>query len=638
VSTPFIGELDQYLFNRGTHYRLYEKLGAHPCEHEGSAGTHFAVWAPNAKSVSVVGDFNEWDEQAHPLSMVGLSGIWEGFVPGVETGARYKYVIHSNYDDYRVEKADPVGFATELRPLSASKVFELEGYTWGDDAWLNARDRAHAVDAPLSIYEVHLGSWMRASTAEDHFLSYRELAPRLAAYVEEQGFTHVELLPIAEHPLDASWGYQTLGPFAPTSRFGSPHDFMHFVDTLHQAGIGVILDWVPAHFPRDNHGLAYFDGTHLYEHADPREGQHRDWGTLIYNFGRYEVSNYLIANALFWLDKYHLDGLRVDAVASMIYRNYSREEGEWIPNVHGGNENLEALEFLRHLNVKVYEQHPDVMMIAEESTSWPAVSRPTHLGGLGFGYKWDMGWMHDSLRYMSKEPVHRKWHHNDLTFRMLYAWNENFVLPLSHDEVVHGKGSLLHKMPGDFWQQFANLRLLFGHMYAQPGKKLIFMGGELAQRNEWYHATSLDWDLLQHAPHQGIQAWVRDLNHLYRQQPALHRGDTHPGGFDWVDCRDWEHCVVSLLRTQPDKAGSPRFEDCVLAVFNFTPVVRQAYRVGVPRGGRFKERLNSDAAVYGGSGVGNGGAVEAEPTPWHDRPFSLTLTLPPLGVLFLQPG
>ncbi len=637
MSTPFIGELDRYLFNRGTHYRLYEKLGAHPCEQDGVAGTHFAVWAPNASQVSVIGDFNDWDEESLPLSPVGQSGIWAGFAPEVGTGALYKYAIHSAHGDYRVEKADPVGFAAEIRPLSASKVFELGGYAWGDDEWLAHRQSAHGLDAPIAIYEVHLGSWMRAPEEGNRFLTYREAADRLAAYVTEQGFTHVELLPVAEHPLDASWGYQTLGPFAPTSRFGTPHDFMYFVDTLHRAGIGVILDWVPAHFPRDGHGLAFFDGTHLYEHADPREGEHRDWGTLIYNFGRYEVSNYLIANALFWLDKYHLDGLRVDAVASMIYRDYSREDGDWIPNQYGGNENLEALEFLRHLNAKVYEEHPDVVMIAEESTAWPQVSRPTYLGGLGFGYKWDMGWMHDSLRYFSKDPIHRRYHHNDLTFRGLYAWHENFVLPLSHDEVVHGKGSLLHKMPGDDWQKFANLRLLFGHMYAQPAKKLLFMGGEFGQRNEWYFAESLDWHLLEHDSHRGVLAWVRDLNRAYRELPALHTGDANPAGFSWVDCNDSEHSVISLLRTRPDVPAPARYEDCVLVAFNFTPVPRPGYRLGVPRGGRFIERLNSDASAYGGSGVGNGGGVTAEPTPWHGRDFSISLTLPPLGVLFLAP-
>jgi len=635
VTTPFFGELDQYLFNRGTHYRLWEKLGAHPCEHEGRQGTHFAVWAPNAERVSVLGDFNRWDESAHRLETVGQTGVWEGFVPAVGAGAIYKYMIHSRHGGYRAEKADPVGFAAEVRPRTASRVVDLDAYRWQDDAWMASRGERHRLDAPISIYEVHLGSFMRVPEEDGRFLTYRELAPRLARYVSELGFTHVELLPVAEHPLDGSWGYQTLGLYAPTSRFGPPEDFMYFVDTLHQAGIGVILDWVPAHFPRDAHGLSFFDGTHLYEHADPREGEHRDWGTLIYNYGRYEVSNYLIANALFWLERYHADGLRVDAVASMIYRDYSREPGQWIPNRYGGNENLEALEFLRHLNAKVYEEHPDVITVAEESTAWPQVSRPTHLGGLGFGFKWDMGWMHDTLRYFARDPIHRKYHHNDLTFRLLYAWQESYVLPLSHDEVVHGKGSLLGKMPGDDWQRFANLRLLLGHQYAQPAKKLLFMGGEFGQRAEWNFDASLDWHLLEHAPHQGVRRWVQDLNTLYRSAPALHAGDADQQGFRWVDCSDWEQSILSWLRLVPGDAAGERAP--VVVVFNLTPVVRHEYRLGVPRAGRWVERLNSDAACYGGSDVGNLGGVETEPIPFHGFEQSLRLTLPPLGVLFLQP-
>jgi 1,4-alpha-glucan branching enzyme len=627
LSTATLTDFDIHLWNEGSHFRAYEKLGAHPDERGGVPGTRFAVWAPDAGRVSVVGDFNGWQPGANPLHPVGSSGIWEGFVPGVGPGALYKYEITSRHGGYRVDKADPYGFAAETRPLTASKVWDLSGYDWGDADWMASRRHANALSAPISIYEVHLGSWRRVPEEGNRWLSYRELAHQLADYAHDMGYTHVELLPVSEHPLDASWGYQTVGYFAPTSRFGTPHDFMYLVDHLHRRGIGVILDWVPAHFPRDAHGLGYFDGTHLYEHADPRQGVHQDWGTFIFNFGRNEVVNFLISNALFWLDKYHIDGLRVDAVASMLYLDYSRKEGEWTPNRYGGRENIEAIQFLRRLNEEVYRRFPDVQTFAEESTAWPMVSRPTYVGGLGFGLKWDMGWMHDTLKYMALEPIHRKYHHNNLTFRMLYAFGENFVLPLSHDEVVHGKGSLLGKMPGDDWQKFANLRLLFGYMYAQPGKKLLFMGGEFGQWREWDHDTSIDWHLLDHPPHRGLQRWVRDLNTAYRGEPALHEYDCEPRGFEWIDANDSEASVISLLR----KGRSP--DDDVLVVCNFTPVTRYNYKVGVPRGGRWDEILNSDAPLYGGSGQGNFGGVTAAPVAHHGRPYLLTITVPPLGMV-----
>jgi 1,4-alpha-glucan branching enzyme len=632
VSTAELTEFDVHLWSEGSHYRAYEKLGAHITERDGVEGTQFAVWAPNARWVSVVGDFNSWEPGKHPLKPVGSSGIWETFVPRIGAGTLYKYAIFSKYGNYWVEKADPYAFATELRPRTASKVWELSGYEWGDQEWMSRRHTAHTLDAPIAIYEVHLASWRRKPEDWNRWLNYREAAEQLADYCHDLGYTHVELLPITEHPFDGSWGYQTVGYYAPTSRFGTPQDFMNFVDTLHRRSIGVILDWVPAHFPRDEHGLGYFDGTHLYEHADPRLGQHTDWGTFIYNYGRTEVSNFLISNALFWLDKYHIDGLRVDAVASMLYLDYSRKPGEWVPNRYGGRENIEAINFLRRLNEQVYGEYPDVVTFAEESTAWPGVSRPGYLGGLGFGYKWDMGWMHDTLDYLSHDPVHRKYHHDRLTFRMLYAFTENYVLPLSHDEVVHGKGALLSKMPGDDWQKFANLRLLYGWQYAQPGKKLLFMGGEIGQWQEWHHDSSLDWHLLQWEPHQGIQRWVRDLNTSYRGNLALHQYDCDPAGFEWVDCCDWQTSVVSLIR----KGRNP--EDMVLAVFNFTPVPRHEYRVGVPRSGRWDEVLNSDAPIYGGSGQGNYGGVDAEAAPHHGREFSLSLTVPPLGVVMFRPS
>jgi 1,4-alpha-glucan branching enzyme len=630
--TPFhLTDFDIHLFSEGTHYRTYEKLGAHLVELGGRRGTNFAVWAPNARQVSVIGDFNGWNDASNRMTPRGSSGIWECFVPEIGCGANYKYKVFSQNNGYVVEKADPYAFMAELRPRTASRVWDLGGYQWSDGEWMGRRSRANGLAAPVSIYEVHLGSWRRVPAQGDRWLTYRELAPQLAAYVHHMGFTHVELLPVSEHPFDGSWGYQPAGYYAPTSRFGTPQDFMFLVDTLHQHGIGVILDWVPGHFPRDLHGLGYFDGTHLYEHSDPRKGLHQDWGTFIFNYGRREVSNFLISNALFWFDKYHIDGLRVDAVASMIYLDYSRNHGEWVPNQFGGRENLEALDFLRRFNEQVYAEYPDAMTIAEESTAWPMVSRPTYVGGLGFGLKWDMGWMHDTLRYMSKDPVHRKFQHNDLTFRMLYAFTENFTLPLSHDEVVHGKAALLSKMPGDFWQKFANLRALFGYMFAQAGKKLLFMGGEFGQWDEWNYDKSLDWHLLEWPEHRGLQRWIRDLNTLYRGEPAWHQLDCDPAGFEWVDCNDADNSTISLLRKGKDP------NDVLLFVTNFTPVPREGYRVGVPRGGYWRELLNSDAPLYGGSGIGNSGGVMAEPIAWHSRNHSLKLSLPPLASLVFKP-
>jgi 1,4-alpha-glucan branching enzyme len=629
-TSPFLTDYDLFLLGEGNHYRIYEKLGAHVGQRNGTAGTHFAVWAPNARQVSVIGDFNGWRRNRHPLQSRESSGVWEGFIPDVGPGALYKYAIVSRYGNYRVDKADPCGFAAEIRPHTASKVWDLSDYTWGDSHWLSERGRRHALGAPISIYEMHLGSWKRVPEEGNRWLSYRELAPQLADYVQQMGYAHVEFLPVMEHPFDGSWGYETVGYFAPTSRFGTPADFMYLVDTLHQHGIGVILDWVPAHFPRDEHGLAFFDGTHLYEHSDPRKGEHRDWGTFIFNYGRHEVGNFLIASALFWLDKYHVDGLRVDAVASMLYLDYARKPGEWIPNEFGGRENLDAVAFVRRLNEQVYEEFPDAFTIAEESTSWPMVSRPTYLGGLGFGFKWDMGWMHDMLAYLRLDPVYRKYHHNQLTFRMLYAFSENFVLPLSHDEVVYGKRSLLAKMPGDDWQKFASLRLLLGTMFAQPGNKLLFMGGDFGQWREWNHDASLDWHLLEHPHHSGLQRWVRDLNHFYRGESALHQLDCDPAGFEWVDCDNAEQSAIGFLRK--GKAA----DDLLLVACNFTPVPRHNYRIGVPRGGRWDELLNSDAPVYGGSGQGNLGGIVAEPMAWHGRPHLLNVTLPPLGIVIFK--
>lgn len=624
-----LSDQDLYLFNEGTHMRLFEKLGAHPASANGREGTMFAVWAPNADHVSVIGDFNGWHAGAHPLAPRASSGIWEGFIPGVGSGAVYKYHIASRWNGFQVDKADPYAFRTEAPPRTGS-IVAAPRHHWQDGEWMASRGQRQAVDQPMAIYEVHLGSWERAPEDPSRLLTYREIAPRLAAYAREMGYTHVELLPVMEHPFYASWGYQTTGYFAPTSRYGAPEDFMAFVDILHQHEIGVLLDWVPSHFPSDEHGLAFFDGTHLYEHADPRQGYHPDWGSLIFNYGRNEVRGFLLSNAIFWLQQYHADGLRVDAVASMLYLDYSRTSGEWVPNRFGGRENLDAIEFLRQMNSAVYGVEPSVQTIAEESTSWAMVSRPTYVGGLGFGFKWDMGWMHDILRYMALDPVHRKYHHTDLTFRMLYAFAENFVLPLSHDEVVHGKGSLLGKMSGDDWQRFANLRLLFAHQYTQPGKKLLFMGQDIAQRSEWQHDHSLDWHLLAYAPHAGVQRWVRDLNAAYRREPSLHQLDCDPHGFEWIDCNDSDQSTISYLRR------GRRADEAVLVVLNFTPVPRHEYAVGVPWSGHWHEILNSDAEEYGGSGQGNFGGVDAAPIACHGRPARLRVTLPPLGAVLFR--
>ncbi len=620
---------DLYLFNEGSHFRLYDKLGAHVIDHNGLGGTYFAVWAPNAAQVFVMGDFNGWNKSSHPLQPKGNSGIWERFFPGIGKGTLYKYHIVSRFDDYRVDKADPFSIFNEIPPKTASIVWNLD-YQWGDQEWMASRRQRNALDKPMAIYEMHVGSWRRVAEESNRSLSYRALAPQLADYLERLGYTHVEFLPVMDHPFFGSWGYQITGYFAPSGNYGTPQDFMYLIDTLHQRGIGVILDWVPSHFPADEHGLAFFDGTHLYEHADPRQGYHPEWKSYIFNYGRKEIQSFLISNALFWLRYYHIDGLRVDAVASMLYLDYARKQGEWIPNQYGGRENIEAIGFLRRLNEEVYRNHPDVQTIAEESTSWPMVSRPNYVGGLGFGLKWDMGWMHDTLEYMSQDPIYRRYHHNRLTFRMIYAFHENFVLPLSHDEVVYGKRSLLGKMPGDDWQKFANLRALFGYMYAQPGKKLLFMGGEFGQWREWVHDGSLDWDLLGYPLHAGLQRWVQDLNRLYRSEPALHEMDCDPAGFEWIDCDDADSSTVTLIRK--GKSTST----IILTICNFTPVPRYSYRVGSPRGGFWQEILNSDAGEYGGSNMGNLGGVETVPVPLHGRPYSLTITLPPLSVSFFK--
>jgi 1,4-alpha-glucan branching enzyme len=629
LSVSPISEEDLHLFNEGTHFRLYEKLGAHLATEEDVEGAWFAVWAPDAQQVSVIGDWNLWDKRAHLMAVRGSSGIWEAFIPGVKRGMRYKYHVVSRYNGYRVDKADPFAFYAETPPLRASIVWDLD-YSWQDAGWMASRQDRQSPSAPQSTYELHLGSWRRVTEEGNRSLTYREAAPLLAEHVQRLGFTHVELMPIMEHPFYGSWGYQSTGYFAPTSRHGTPQDCMFLIDYLHQQGIGVILDWVPSHFPSDEHALAFFDGTHLYEHSDPRRGFHPDWASCIFNYGRNEVRSFLISSAIFWLERYHGDGLRVDAVASMLYLDYSRKAGEWIPNLHGGRENLEAISFLRTLNDAVDEAAPTAVDIAEESTSWPLVSRPTYLGGLGFDYKWDMGWMHDTLSYLAFDPIHRRFHHNDITFRMVYAFSESFVLPLSHDEVVHGKGSLVNKMPGDVWQKLANLRLLYGYMWSQPGKKLLFMGGELAQWREWNHDSSLDWHLLEDERHAGISRWLGDLNRLYQTEPALHELDCDPQGFEWIDGSDSEHSVIAYLR----KGKSPG--EPVAMVFNFTPLPRFGYRIGVPGRGFWREILNSDAADYGGSGEGNMGGVEAEAVPTHGRAWSVALTLPPLGVLFLQ--
>ena len=627
---PVLSDFDLQLLGEGNHQQSYEKLGAHLMTVDGVAGVHFAVWAPNAKRVSVVGDFNRWDGRRHPMRVLGGLGIWELFIPGLAQGTLYKFEIKGSFDQVFV-KADPHAYAAELRPKTASVVWDVDRYHWGDQEWMEQRAQTSYLREPVSIYEVHLGSWMRVSDEGDRFLNYRELAHQLVDYVKKMGYTHIELLPVMEHPLDASWGYQVIGYFAPSSRFGTPDDFQYFVDYCHQNDVGVILDWVPAHFPRDAHGLARFDGTALYEHADPRKGEHRDWGTLIFNYGRNEVRNFLTSSGLFWLDRYHIDGLRVDAVASMLYLDYSREPGEWVPNVYGGNENLEAIDFMKKFNELAHQNHPGAVTIAEESTAFTGVSRPTYLGGLGFTFKWNMGWMHDTLSYIEKGPVHRKYHHNNLTFGLIYAFTENFVLVVSHDEVVHGKRSLAAKMPGDQWQQMANLRAYLGFMFTHPGKKLLFMGNDIAQWSEWSEARSLDWHLLQWEPHQKLQRYVADLNRFYRSEPALYQVDHNPGGFEWIDFGDWERSVIVYLR----KAEDP--SDHLVVVCNFTPVPREGYRIGVPEHCFYAEVLNSDADIYWGSNVGNQGGFRSDPIPWQGQPCSLNLTLPPLAICVFKP-
>jgi 1,4-alpha-glucan branching enzyme len=629
-ATTLLTDDDVYLFNEGSHLELWRKLGAHLTEVDGVEGCHVAVWAPNAREVSVVGDHNGWDPASHPLRHRGVSGIWEGFVPGMVHGTAYKLrIVHQ--DGTAKDKADPYAAHTETPPHTASKVWDTS-YTWDDGEWMASRGERQRLDAPMAIYELHLGSWRHIVDEHgERSMNYREVAQPLADHVQALGFTHVELLPILEHPFYGSWGYQTTGFFAPTSRFGTPQDLKFMIDTLHQRGIGVILDWVPSHFPTDDFALGDFDGTHLYEHADPRQGFHPDWSSYIFNYGRKEVQSFLLSSAIHWLEEYHIDGLRVDAVASMLYLDYSREDGEWIPNQWGGNENVEAIGFLRRLNTEVYQRFPDVQTTAEESTAWPMVSRPTYIGGLGFGLKWDMGWMHDTLEVFQHEPIHRKYHHDQLTFRAVYGYSENYTLPLSHDEVVHGKGSMIGKMPGDHWQRFANLRALYAYQFTTPGKKLLFMGSEFGQWSEWAHERSLDWHLLDEDPQHGqLQRCVGDLARLYRQEPALHEGDCEPFGFEWVDCTDWESSVVSFVRRARDGRE-------VIVVANLTPVVRDNYRIGVPHGGRWREAFNSDAAEYGGSGIGNHGGVDAMPHPYHGRSHSVVLTLPPLAVEVLVP-
>ena len=624
-----LGDWDLHLLNEGRHHRLYNKLGAHLISVDGKPATFFAVWAPNAQQVSVIGDFNDWKPMANPLTPRAQSGVFEGVLPHVGKGTRYKFHIASRLHGYQVAKTDPFGIYHELAPDTASIVWDLD-YTWNDQNWMQTRKQHSARNAPISIYELHLGSFRRVPEEKDRWLSYRELAPLLADHVQRLGFTHVELMPVMEHPFYGSWGYQVTGYFAPTSRYGTPQDLMFLIDTLHQRGIGVILDWVPAHFPTDEHGLGYFDGTHLFEHADRRKGFHPDWKSSIFNYGRREVQSFLTSSAFFWLDRYHADGLRVDGVASMLYLDYSRPAGEWIPNEHGGRENLEAVRLLRHINTAIYKEYPDVQTYAEESTDWPGVSRPTYTGGLGFGYKWDLGFANDTLHYMHEDPVYRRYHHGKLTFRPMYAFNENFVLAISHDEVVHGKGSLYGKMPGDPWQKLANLRLLYAYLFGQPGKKLLFMGAELGQESEWNHDRSLDWHLLDQPDRQGLSLLLGDLNRLYRELPALHEADTESVGFKWVDFCDADQSVIAFER-RPCTAGEP-----VIVVCNFTPVVRHNYRIGVDKFGTYAELLNTDAPNYGGSGQGNLGRVEANPIGWNERPFSLTLTLPPLGAVYLQ--
>ena len=622
----WLGDIDLYLLGEGKHRRLFEKLGAHRLSHKGSDGVSFAVWAPAARSVRVVGDFNSWDGRAHPMRLLGDSGVWQTFIPGIEDGQNYKFEI-VNAEGHLTLKTDPFAFATEVPPDTASKIYS-SGYEFGDGDWMTQRAGADHYASPMSVYEVHLGSWRHDGGGAS--LNYREAGDQLARYCNEMGFTHVEFLPLAEHPFGGSWGYQVSHYFAPTSRFGTPDDFKYMIDTLHRAGIGVIVDWVPAHFPRDEFALARFDGTALYEHLDPRQGSHPDWGTLIFNYGRTEVRNFLISNALYWIEEFHIDGLRVDAVASMLYLDYSREEGDWVPNQFGGRENLDAIDFLKELNTVVHGEHPGVMMIAEESTAWPGVSRPIYVGGLGFGFKWNMGWMHDTLDYFKHDPIHRRFHHNQLTFSLMYAFSENFVLPLSHDEVVHGKGSLLNKMSGDPWRKFANLRSLFAYMWAHPGKKLLFMGGEIAQYSEWNHDTQLDWSTLQDDRHAGVQRLMADINRVYRDSPSLWEVDHEPDGFQWIDANDADNNVISFYRANGDRS------EHLVCIANLSPVPRYNFRVGLPTKGEYTETLNTDSESYGGSNVGNLGVVEAEPVPWHGLDHSATVALPPLAVLWLR--
>jgi len=623
-------DFDLHLLSEGTHHRVFEKLGAHRITVGSTTGVHFAVWAPNADRVSLIGDFNSWDGRVNPMRLLVPSGVWEIFIPDLRDGENYKFEIRTK-QGHLLRKSDPFGFAFEVPPQSASIVRDISGYVWRDEAWMQSRrEQGGWLTRPMAVYEVHLGSWARIPEEGNRFLTYAELAHRLVPYVKGLGFTHIELMPVMEHPFSGSWGYQVLGFFAPTSRYGPPEDFKLFVDACHKAGLGVILDWVPGHFPRDEHGLARFDGTALFEHADPRQGEHQDWGTLIFNYGRNEVRNFLLSNALFWLDEYHIDGLRVDAVASMLYLDYSRREGEWIPNQYGGRENLDAIAFLQELNRLTHGQHSGSITAAEESTAWGGVSRPVHLGGLGFTYKWNMGWMHDMLKYVSENPVHRRWHHNEVTFSMLYAFTENFILPFSHDEVVHGKGSLLDRIPGDVWQKHATLRTLYGYMYGHPGKKLLFMGDEFGQWNEWSHDKSLDWHVLEEPLHAELRRFVQDLNWHYSAEPALYECDFTHDGFSWIDCNDNENSVISMIRYAHDRLN------LLVMIFNFTPVPRRDYRIGVPSPGRYVEILNSDSELYGGGNVGNSGGVDAEPVPAHGFAQSLRLTVPPLGCLYLK--
>lgn len=623
---PQLGDMDLHLFGEGRHWQVYEVLGAHPRVVDGVAGVLFATWAPAAERVSVVGDFNHWDDRLHPMRVRGGSGVWELFIPGLDHDTLYKYSIRNRHSGHIQMKTDPYGQAFEVRPKTAARVTAPSDYQWRDQSWLAERSRWDWQSAPLSVYEVHLSSWRRSE--DGGFINYRTLAHQLVDYVKPLGFTHIELLPITEHPLDDSWGYQTTGYYAPTSRFGTPDDFRYFVDHLHQSGIGVLLDWVPAHFPKDEHALARYDGTALYEHEDPRKGEHRDWGTLIYNYGRNEVRNFLLANALYWLKEFHIDGLRVDAVASMLYLDYSREEGDWLPNRYGGNENLEAIDFLRQLNELCHGEHPGALVLAEESTAWPQVTRPTWVGGLGFSMKWNMGWMHDTLLYMSRDPIYRHYHHDQLTFGLIYAFTENFMLPFSHDEVVHGKGSMLTKMPGDDWQRFANLRLLYAYQWTYPGTKLLFMGCEFGQWKEWAHHGELDWLLLDYEPHQGVKTALSDLNRLYKSRTELHQRSFRSDGFEWIDCHDSPQSVISYLRASDD--------GFVVVILNFTPTPREGYRLGVPSPGHYREIFNSDSTYYGGSNVGNPLPLASEDRPWMNRPYSIELTLPPLGAIILD--